>query len=137
LRMLRMALAGMTRVEVDTQELERGGISYSVDTARAYAERHPGATLFWLIGTDHVPLLPRWRDAKTLARLVTFVVIPRPGAGEVELPPPFRLLRLRGFPLAVSSSEIRERAARGAAIDPLVPPAVAELIRSENLYAPR
>jgi nicotinate-nucleotide adenylyltransferase len=133
-RMLRLALAGLNRTEVDLQELERGGISYSVDTARCYAARHPESRRFWLIGADHVPSLPRWRDSETLAGLVEFVVIPRPGAEPAVLPPPFRLLELKGFPLAVSSSQIRDRARVGAPLEPLVPPAVSAVIREAGLY---
>lgn len=133
-RMLRLALAGWTRVELDAQELERGGVSYSVDTAGAYRRRFPEARLFWLIGADHVPALPKWREATTLARWVEFVVIPRPGCLPTRLDPPFRLLELRGFPLAVSSSEIRTRAGAGLSIRHLVPSAVAEVIALERLY---
>jgi nicotinate-nucleotide adenylyltransferase len=133
-RMLRLALAGWSRTEVDPLELQRGGVSYSVDTARVYRERFPNAQLCWLIGADHVPALPRWRDADTLADLVDFVVIPRPGA-ETQLPPDrFRIRHLRGFLTAISSSEIRQRVQNGLAIHHLVPPAVAECILREHLY---
>src|SRR5271154_5653873 len=49
LRWLRMALAGDTTVEVDEQEIVRGGPSYSIDTVRNYARRFPSAELFYLI----------------------------------------------------------------------------------------
>lgn len=139
-RLLRLAFAGFPRVELDDQELRRGGVSYSIDTARAYAGRHPGAELYWLIGADHVPALPRWRDADALASLVQFVVIPRPPAPghppdpAPTLPPPFRLLQLRGFPIALSSSQIRDRLRDGLPCDPLLPSAVAEAIRTDSLY---
>ena len=74
LRMLRLALAGQARYKIDAQELQRGGVSYSIDTARAYAEKFPAAELFYLIGADHVPTLPKWREAEALAALVQFVV---------------------------------------------------------------
>ena len=57
LRMLRLALAGKTNCEVDDQEIQRGGVSYTVDTLRDYARRFPGAELFYLIGADNVCLL--------------------------------------------------------------------------------
>src|SRR5438132_8476057 len=79
LRLLRLALAGQTWSAIDEQEIQRGGVSYTIDTVRDYARRFPGANLFYLIGADHVPLLPKWRDAGDLARLLEFVVIPRPG----------------------------------------------------------
>lgn len=134
LRLMRLALAGFVHAEIDDLELRRGGVSYSIETARTYQQRFPGAELCWLIGADHVASLPRWREAEALAELVRFVVIPRPGSTPPALPPPFRLHHLRGFPLALSSSEIRDRARTGRSITHLVPDSVAEVIRSERLY---
>jgi nicotinate-nucleotide adenylyltransferase len=134
LRMLRRSLAGQSRIEVHTDELTRGGVSYSIDTVNAFRNRHPNAELFWLIGADHVPTLPQWREAERLAEWVTFVVIPRPGQPQATLPQPWRLKHLRGWPLGVSSSEIRERVRRGLPIDHLVPSGTADVIASERLY---
>ncbi len=133
-RLLRLALAGETRVEIDLQEVERGGVSYTVDTLRGYRERHPDAALFYLIGADHVGSLPKWRDARDLARLAEFVVIPRPGQISQPLPEPFRGQELRGFPLGVSSSGIRERVRRQLSIRGLVPDAVRDAIENSGLY---
>lgn len=133
-QLLRLALAGMVWCEVDEQELQREGVSYTVDTLRKYATRFPGAALFYLIGADNVPSLPEWRSADELARLADFVVIPRPGEPEVPLPAPFRGTHLHGWPLGISSSNIRARVKAGKAIDHLVPTAVAEAIRNNRLY---
>lgn len=134
LRLLRLALAGKTHYEIDEQEIKRGGISYSIDTARDYTRRFPQAELFYLIGADHVPSLPKWREASELARLVEFLVIPRPGQQEASFAPPFRGRTLKGFPLGVSASEIRARVKAGKPIEHLVTPAVAEAIRNYRLY---
>ena len=134
LRLLRLALAGDTWCEIDEQELQRGGVSYTIDTARDYARRFPDAQRFYLIGADHLPQLPKWRAAEELARLVEFVAIPRPGQGEVPFPAPFRGRWLAGFPLGVSSSQIRARVKAGLPIDHLVPAFVAEAIRNNGLY---
>lgn len=134
LRLLRLALAGQTDCEVDDQEIRRGGVSYTIDTVRDYARRFSGAELFYLVGADHVAQLPKWRDAAELARLVQFVVIPRPGQAAAAFPPPFRGRALSGFPLGVSSSQIRERVKAGQPVDLLVGPAVAEAIRNNRLY---
>jgi nicotinate-nucleotide adenylyltransferase len=134
LRLLRLALAGKSNYEIDEQEIKRGGVSYSIDTVRDYAKRFPGAELFYLIGADHVPSLAKWREAAELARLVTFVAIPRPGQAEAAFAPPFKGRALKGFPLGVSASEIRARVKAGLPIDYLVTPAVAEAIRNYRLY---
>ncbi len=134
LRLLRLALAGHTWCEVDEQEIRRGGVSYTIDTVRDYARRFPRTPRFYLIGADHLPQLPKWRAVEELARLVEFVVIPRPGQAETPLPTPFRGRWLRGFPLGVSSSQIRARVKEGLSIEPLVPGPVAEAIRNKGLY---
>lgn len=134
LRMLRLALAGQSQCEIDEQEIVRGGYSYTIDTTRKYASRFPDAKLFYVIGSDLVPQLLKWREADELARLLEFIVIPRPGEPATDLPRPFRGRELKGFPLGVSSSQIRQRVKSGLVIDWLVPPAVAEVISNERLY---
>jgi nicotinate-nucleotide adenylyltransferase len=134
LRLLRLALAGKTWCEVDEQELERGGVSYTINTVRDYHQRFPEAKIFYLIGGDHVRKLPSWREAEELARLVEFVVVPRPGQAEIPFPKPFHGSQLKGFPLGVSSSQIRARTKAGQPIDHLVPATVAEAIRNAGLY---
>lgn len=133
-RMLRLALAGQVTCEIDEQELRRGGTSFTIDTVRDYARRFPGAELFYLIGADHVPTLPAWREAVALAGLVAFVVIPRPGQAKASFPKPFRGRELTGFPLGLSSSAIRERVRAGLSIRGLVPDPVAEAIHNSKLY---
>ncbi|HVM48672.1 MAG TPA: nicotinate (nicotinamide) nucleotide adenylyltransferase [Candidatus Acidoferrum sp.] len=134
IRLLRLALAGENLYEVDEQEIRRGGISYTIDTVRDYERRFPGAALYDLIGADHLAQLPQWRAAEELARRVEFVVIPRPGQAQAPFPPPFRGRWLTGFPLGVSSSQIRARVRAGLGIEHLVPTAVAEAIRNNRLY---
>jgi nicotinate-nucleotide adenylyltransferase len=134
LRLLRLALAGKTWCELDEQEIRRGGVSYTIDTVRDYHRRFPQSQIYYLIGADHVVTLPQWREASELAKLVEFLVIPRPGQAEAPIPAPFRGRMLHGFPLGVSSSQIRARVKDGQPIDHLVPAAVAEAIRNNHLY---
>jgi nicotinate-nucleotide adenylyltransferase len=133
-RLLRLALAGRPEFEVSETEIRRGGVSYTVETVREFAANFPRAELFWLIGADHVPALPRWREAESLAQSVQFLVIPRPGEPTTELPPIFRLHFLKGWPLKVSASEIRDRARNRQSIRHLVPSAVAEVIEHDGIY---
>jgi len=134
MQLLRLALSGESWCEVDDQEIVRGGISYTIETVRDYARRLPGAQLFYLIGADHVSQLPKWREAEQLAGLSHFVVIPRPGRPQQPLPAPFTGSVLAGFPLGVSSSQIRDRIKSGLPIHHLVPAPVAEAIRNNGLY---
>jgi nicotinate-nucleotide adenylyltransferase len=134
LRLLRLALAGQTDCDVDDQEIRRGGVSYTIDTVRDYIRRFGDARFYYLIGADNVPHLPKWREAEELARLAEFVAIPRPGEEQTPFPPPFRGRTLKGFPLGVSSSQIRDRVKAGLPVDYLVPAPVAEAIRNNRLY---
>jgi nicotinate-nucleotide adenylyltransferase len=133
-QLLRLALAGKANCEVDEQEIQRGGVSYSIETLRDYAKRLPKAELFYLIGADNITKLTEWREASELAKLAEFVAIPRPGEAPVNFPTPFRGRTLKGFPLGVSSSQIRARVKAGLPIENLVPPFVAEAIRNAKLY---
>jgi len=126
LRWLRLALAGQMRCKVDAIELVRGGVSYTIDTIRYFGRRYPDSELLLLIGSDQVPHLPSWREAESLACLVQFVVIPRPGHPSISLPSPYRLRHLKGWPMDISSSEIRRRVRRGLPVHHLVPQEVAE-----------
>lgn len=134
LRFLRLALAGKTWCEVDDREILRGGVSYTIDTLREYAKRFPRAQLVYLIGADHVGQLADWREAPQLARMAEFAVISRPGQADAVLPEPFRGRTLAGFPVGISSSQVRARVAAGRPIDHLVPAIVAEAIRNKRLY---
>lgn len=134
IRLLRLALAGWDWCEIDEREIRRGGVSYTIDTIREYVKELPDAELFYLVGADQAAQLNKWRAAEDLARLVEFVVIPRPGEAGTDLPQPFRGASLTGFPLAISSSQIRARVKRGLPLEPLVPAAVAEAIRNNGLY---
>jgi nicotinate-nucleotide adenylyltransferase len=134
LQLLRLALAGNPHYEVDEQEIRRGGVSYTIDTLRDYTRRFPQAELFYLIGADNAAKLNEWREANELAKLAAFVALPRPGGTTANFPPPFQGRTLKGFPLGVSSSQIRARVKAGLPIDHLVPPFVAAAIRAARLY---
>jgi nicotinate-nucleotide adenylyltransferase len=134
LQWLRLALAGKTHYAVDDQEIRRGGVSYTIKTVRDYAQKFPQTKLFWLIGADNVPTLNKWAESDELAKLVEFAVIPRLGMTSVEFPQPFAGRMLKGFPLEISSSEIRARVKAGLPIENLVPPFVAQAIRDAGVY---
>ena len=134
---LRLAFEDEPRCEIDAQEIERAGVSYTIDTVRDYAARFPEAELFYLIGADHVPTLPEWREAAALADAVTFVVVPRPGeleTGVAEFPLSFRGTVLRGKPAAISASDLRKRLRAGESIENFVPPAVAAALNVKHCY---
>jgi nicotinate-nucleotide adenylyltransferase len=134
LQLLRLALAGKTNCEIDEQEIERGGISYSIETLRDYAKRFPASELFYLIGADNISKLNEWREANELAKLAEFIAIPRSCESVVEFPKLFRGRILKGFPVEISSSQIRARVKANLPIENLVPPFVADAIHGAKLY---
>ena len=129
--MLELALQGEPRFSIDRRELAPQASGYTVDTLRALRrELGEAAELYLLLGGDQYAAFDRWRAPEEVARLATLVVFPRPGfaldAHEVKtaaMPP-----------LPVSASDIRARAARGASLEGLVPPAVANYISRRGLY---
>ena len=136
LQMLRAAVAGEPRFEVDDCELHRAGPSYTIDTVEAIRARLPAAAsrdhLFYLIGADNLAELPRWHRIDALRALVTFTVFHRrvpssPSLAANDLPTLDRVID-------VSSTEIRNRVASGRSIRYLVPEGVAAVIDDHRLY---
>ncbi|MHB1071084.1 MAG: nicotinate-nucleotide adenylyltransferase [Gemmatimonadaceae bacterium] len=131
LAMARLAVQGDGRFRVDSLEMERGGVSFMVDTLRVYRERHPDAALFLLLGSDAAAALPKWREPEVIRVLAEIVVLTRGGVA-VELPTGVRALPTRRVDL--SATEIRERVAAGRSIRGFVPDAVAAYIATHGLY---
>ena len=75
--MVKAAFRDIEKTVVDLREVERGGVSYAIDTVRQIAAENPGAELFFVIGEDSVEGLPRWKDIDELKKLVTFKSYPR------------------------------------------------------------
>jgi nicotinate-nucleotide adenylyltransferase len=133
--MLELLVAGDGRFAVDRMEIERGGLSYTVETLAALRRRDPGARLFFLIGEDIAAQLAKWREPARIAELAELVVLQResPPAGEPAASP-FPLTRLRTRRVDVSSTEIRERVRAGLTIHGFVPDTIAAYITAAGLY---
>jgi nicotinate-nucleotide adenylyltransferase len=129
--MLRLALEDR-RFVLDTREIEREGVSYTVDTLREMRAEFPEDRLSLLIGADAARDLPGWREAGAIAELARVVVLTRPG---VEPPAHVWVAEVVEVPAVdVSASEIRARVARSETIEGMVPVSVAEYIESHRLY---
>jgi nicotinate-nucleotide adenylyltransferase len=114
--------------------LEQGTLSsYSIDTIeKVRARLDPGDELFFLIGADAFAEIQTWHRWQEVLRAVEFIVVSRPG-NRYAVPEGARVHRLETVDLPVSSSEIRQRLARGEDDVP-VPPAVLTYIRARDLY---
>ena len=77
IKLVKAAFRDLEKTVVDLREVERGGVSYAIDTVRQIAAENPGAELFFVIGEDSVEGLPRWKDSDELKKLCTFKSYPR------------------------------------------------------------
>ena len=138
LAMLQLALEGEPGASIDRRELDRPGLTYTVDTVEQLRAEHPQAELVLLIGQDqyaHFHTWHRWRD---IVRQVVLAVAQRPGTAASADPEVMRA-PMRSVPLPpmdVAATTIRERVAAGLPIDDLVPLQVARYIDSQGLYRP-
>jgi nicotinate-nucleotide adenylyltransferase len=135
--MLRIAISGESRFELDLCEIERGGVSYTVDTLESIRGRHDGARIYWIIGADQVELLPRWHRIEAIVSKAEFLVLGRPGYS-VARPAiaGLRCLEIDAPAMPHSSSEIRARLAAGAKVSDWLPDGVEAFISSRGLYTP-
>ena len=138
-RMLELMVAGDPRFIVDPIELNRGGLSYTVDTLTALSEREPGAALVLLIGEDLAGQIGSWRAPERIAALADIVVLTRAGEpdGSSEVAAgaaPRGLRRVRTRRVDMSATEIRARVHDGHSIHGFVTEAVAGFIATAGLY---
>lgn len=147
LAMTRLAVGDDPRFTVDAVEIERSGLSFSVDTVEGYARSRPGDELVVLVGADVLATFGRWKEPRRLALLARLAVLHRAVdgapvekaaiAGAItaitgpDVPAPVVLETRR---VDISSTEIRERARAGRSLHGFVPDAVARFIRERALY---
>ncbi len=143
LEMLRLSLLGLQGFEVSHIEIDRGGISYTVDTAREL-RKTLGDKPFFLVGADSFLSLHLWKEPDELVSLARFVVVDRQGKRErvmnylrenfpeLKEGEDFHFLSVRR--VDISSTEIRERVKEGKSIKWLVPERVEDYILARGLY---
>lgn len=136
LAMTRAAIANHDSFSVCGIEVERPGVSYTVDTVRTLTEQHPDAQFSLLIGSDSLDTFHTWRAPDTIAELIELVVYKRPGGlGDVAAPRFANQARYVAAPmLEVSSTEVRQRCREGRSIRYMVPPPVQAHIHKHGLY---
>jgi nicotinate-nucleotide adenylyltransferase len=143
--MLRLATGGHEEFRVSTLEIDRGGISYTVDTLEALHRDEPEVELFLLMGADSLADLPTWREPGRICELASPLVVRRAGAPEPDhaaLAPfvsPDRLEALRRLRIEMplidlSASDLRRRAAASQSIRYRTPRAVEKYIEAQGLY---
>ena len=131
-----IATAGDPRFTVSRVDIDRDGPTYTVDTLRDLHRKRADAELFFITGADALSGFLSWHDPEGILEQAHLVGVTRPGyfvttehlpkgsASVIEIPA-----------LAISSTDCRERVARGAPVSYLVPLGVARFIAKAGLYA--
>jgi len=138
LAMLRLAVEDLPGLAVSDHEIARGGVNYTIESARHFRTVYPAASLYWIIGADQFAKLPEWREAGALAHLVEFIVLERPGFSLGAAPdlPGLRWHRCPGRRLDLSSTALRERIRQGLALDGYMPHKAIVYLQEKRLYLP-
>lgn len=143
LAMLHLAIDDKYGFRLSTMEIDRPGPTYTVDTlarlSNAFVEL---AELYFIIGWDNLPDLPRWKEPARIIELCYLVALPRPGYPlpdldvlDKKMPGLLQRIIIMERPqVDISGTEIRECVAKGLDISKLVPPMVADYIREKGLY---
>ena len=148
LAMVRLLVGADQRFAVDSVEIDRAGLSYTVDTLETFAQRFPNAERFFLVGEDAMTAFGAWRDPEQILRLAKLAILRRQRGGggsdaghgkvgdaaDAGTDLPAGTIALPTRLVDVSSTEIRERIRRGKSVHGFVPESVAAFIETERLY---
>ena len=139
MEMLRILVGDRPKMAISDVEITRGGPSYTVDTLSEFHFASP-AEYWFLIGADAIRSLHQWKQPQRLMRLCRFGVALRPPMTETDLmsrltPDVKERVDLVRMPLVdISSTELRDRVARGRPLKPWAPPALISYINEKKLY---
>jgi len=131
--MLELAIGGNEQFRLCLMEVQREGVTFTVDTLREIRAQQPEGELFFLMGADSLVDLPTWRDPQGICQLATPLVVRRPGSVEPdfdclkEIVSPQQIAAFRESTvempmIGLSSTEIRSLVARGQSIRYRTPP---------------
>ncbi|AUY51797.1 MULTISPECIES: nicotinate-nucleotide adenylyltransferase [Streptomycetaceae] len=132
-----IATAENPQFSVSRIDIDREGPTYTVDTLRDLRAMHPDADLFFITGADALAQILSWRDSEELFSLAHFIGCTRPGHTLSDAGLPVGGVSLVEVPaLAISSTDCRNRVAKGEPVWYLVPDGVVRYIDKRALYAP-
>lgn len=134
--MLDIAIGGNPFLEVSTIEIDRAGVSFTIDTLETLHGLHPESELWLIVGADTIADVPNWRRPLDIVQAASFAIADRPG---FTPHPPVSLGNVRvaavEMPLLeISSSLIRRNVSEGRSIRYLVPAGVEAFINAKKLY---
>jgi nicotinate-nucleotide adenylyltransferase len=130
-----IATAANPRFTVSRVDIDREGITYTIDTLTELAKERPDADLYFISGADAIAQILAWKQVDQIWGLAHFVAVTRPGHS-LSLPnvPEARITQLEVPALAISSTAVRDRATHGKPIWYLVPDGVVQYIAKHRLY---
>ncbi len=136
LELIRRTIAPHPKFELSLVEIDRGGTSYSYQTAAQIASERPEARLYWILGGDQARQLDQWREIDTLAQTVEFICLDRDEATRIpdSLSDRIRVHSLEIPPIAISSTAIRAGLKSGNLPKYCLPDPVLHYIKARNLY---
>ena len=143
LRMVELAVAHEAELKaMSREEIDRGGVIYTVDTLAALQSKMPDCSLTYLIGADTLRALGTWRRVETVIERCKFLVMMREGETREDVIRLAGLWASRGAQIDfldarkmdISSTQIREYIRKNQPFERLVPEAVADYIRARGLY---
>lgn len=127
-QMVEAAVRDEPGLDWDDCEIRRTGPSFAIDTVQEIGARYPAASLYFFIGEDNLAGLHTWKGIAELRTLVKFVILSR-GLGV-----PNHGFPVLSRPIDVSSTEIRNRIARGVSVRYLLPESACQIISQHQLY---
>jgi nicotinate-nucleotide adenylyltransferase len=131
-----VATASNPRFTVSRVDVDRPGLTYTVDTLRDLHALRPDAELFFITGADALAQILSWKDAEECFDLAHFIGVTRPGYPLSELGLPADRVTLQEVPaMAISSTDCRARVERAEPVWYLVPDGVVQYINKYRLYA--
>jgi len=135
-----IATAANPRFNVSRVDIDRPGLTYTIDTLRDLSRLYPDADLYFITGADALAAILTWRDAPELFELAHFVGCTRPGhemdESTLEGLPKERVTLVEIPALAISSTDCRQRVRSGEPVWYLVPDGVVQYIGKHGLYQP-
>ena len=137
LEMVRLLVEGDPRFEVSDVEVNRPGLSFTLDTLTHFAGKFPAAERFLLLGKDVLGTFDQWKEPSRIVSLAQPVLLARGDEAEVPLPAAMRGVEVRTLStrrIDISSTEIRERVRAGRSLRGFVTDGVAAYIANAGLY---
>lgn len=134
-----VATASNPRFRVSRVDIDRSGLTYTIDTLQDLREQLGDVELYFITGADALAQILTWRDHGELFELAQFVGCTRPGHRIEEATmaglPRDRVTLVEIPALAISSTDCRARVQRGEPVWYLVPDGVVQYIAKHHLYA--